>query len=75
MKCVNDSFSTPTLLHPRLAHLLVLQQLLLLHLIPAHQQHTRPWPQELFDEAVDRAVKRYPLMLLTAPAQAAAGYK
>lgn len=30
---------------------------------------------ELFDEAVDRAVKRYPLMLLTAPTQAAAGYR
>lgn len=30
---------------------------------------------ELFDEAVDRAIKRYPLMLLTAPQQAAAGYR
>jgi hypothetical protein len=30
---------------------------------------------ELFDEAVDRAIKRYPLMLLTAPTQAATGYR
>jgi hypothetical protein len=41
--------------------------------------HTLPFSQvikcELFDEAVDRAVKRYPLMLLTTPTQAAAGYR
>jgi len=30
---------------------------------------------ELFDDSVDKAVKRYPLMLLTAPTQAAAGYR
>lgn len=30
---------------------------------------------DLFDEAVDQEVKRYPLMLLTAPQQTAAAYR
>jgi hypothetical protein len=49
-----------------------------LTLVSSHLSHSRITQVikcELFDEAVDRAVKRYPLMLLTTPTQAAAGYR